>query len=66
MRWKGDRTTLLTQVALLYYEEGLTQREIARRLSISRSKISRLLTEARNEGIVEIKVERPIMVSSDL
>jgi len=66
MRWKGDRTTLLTQVALLYYEEGLTQREIARRLSISRSNISRLLTEARNEGIVEIKVKRPIMVSSDL
>jgi len=51
---------------MMYYEEGLTQREIAQRLSISRSNISRLLTEARDEGIVEIKVKKPILVSSDL
>lgn len=50
---------LLLKVAQLYYEQGLTQNEIAKKLFISRSNISRLLTQAREAGIVEIKVHYP-------
>ena len=40
----------------MYYMEGLSQNEIAARLFISRSRVSRMLQEARNIGLVEIKV----------
>jgi len=48
---------LLVKVAKLYYEEGLTQIEIAQKMRLSRPKVSRLLTEARNEGVVQITVK---------
>ena len=50
------RFELLAKVASLYYEEGLNQDEIAADLGYSRSYVSRMLTEARREGIVEIHV----------
>ncbi len=52
----GDRTTQLSNVALLYYGEGLTQSEIAKRLKVSRVTVVNLLRDAREEGIVEIHV----------
>lgn len=48
--------TLLEKVAKLYYEDGMTQETIAQKLRISRPKVSRLLTEARAEGVVQIIV----------
>jgi len=51
-----ERTELLTQVANLYYEDNLTQAEIARRINISRSTVSRLLRKAREAGVVEITI----------
>jgi DNA-binding transcriptional regulator LsrR (DeoR family) len=50
---------LLVRVALLYYEENLTQEEIAARLALSRSKVVRLLQEARRTGVVQIRVLAP-------
>jgi deoxyribonucleoside regulator len=50
---------LLVRVALLYYEENLTQEEVAQRLSLSRTKVVRLLQEARRAGIVQIRVHAP-------
>jgi DNA-binding transcriptional regulator LsrR (DeoR family) len=50
------RTHLLGRIAWLYYHENLTQAEIAERLGISRVTINRMLKEARESGIVEIKV----------
>jgi DNA-binding transcriptional regulator LsrR (DeoR family) len=47
---------LLVKVSKLYYEEGMTQAAIANRLRISRPKVSRLLSEARDKGIVQITV----------
>ncbi len=38
----------------MYYEEGATQSEVAKKIGISRSLVSKLLTKAREEGIVEI------------
>ncbi|MDW8069864.1 MAG: sugar-binding transcriptional regulator [Anaerolineae bacterium] len=60
------RHELLEQVAAWYYEENRTQEEIARRLGLSRSTISRLLQEAREEGIVVIRVNKLINVDAEL
>lgn len=49
---------LLSEVASMYYEHGMIQSEIAERMCISRSRISRLLDEARQEGIVSFQVKK--------
>ena len=54
-----DRLNLLVNLARAYYERGLTQEEIARTLPISRSQVSRYLTEARELGIVQFRVIDP-------
>jgi deoxyribonucleoside regulator len=48
------------KIAKLYYEGNLTQQEIARLLGLSRIKVHRILTQAKDLGIVEIKVHAPI------
>jgi len=53
-----DPTTLL-QVARLYYVERLSQQEVAKRLDISRSNVSRMLSDAQQQGIVEIRINDP-------
>lgn len=50
---------LVVKVCKWYYEDQVTQEEIARRVGISRSTISRMLTHARRQGIVKITVESP-------
>lgn len=56
----------LAEVASLYYDQGLHQAEIAERLGESRSNVSRLLTEARRRGIVEIRIHRPLPLDRGL
>lgn len=51
--------SLLYAAAQLYYEEDATQAEIATRLGTSRATVSRLLSEARRQGIVRIEVRKP-------
>ncbi len=46
----------LVRVAYLYYERGLKQQDIADLMHLSRSKVSRLLKEARNRGVVQVHV----------
>ena len=55
-----DRDELLADVAEMYYEKGLTQAEISRSVKVTRSAISRMLEEARQKGIIEIQVRRPV------
>src|SRR5215213_2455070 len=50
---------LLSKVATLYYLRDETQQEIAERLHISRPKVSRLLQEAQEQGIVRITISPP-------
>ena len=50
---------LLLDVATFYYERRLTQEQIAQRINTSRSTVSRLLDEARERGIVHIKINYP-------
>jgi len=47
---------LLGRVARMYYEHGLTHQEIATALGLSRVRVTRLLAEARDSGLVEIIV----------
>lgn len=58
-RVANSEQRLLVRVALLYYEENRTQEEIASLLALSRSKVVRLLQEARRRGIVQIRVLAP-------
>lgn len=44
------------QVATMYYYQGLTTEVIAREMNFSRPKVSRLLSQARNSGMVEIRI----------
>ena len=49
----------MLRAARLYYEDGLTQQQVADELGVSRPKVSRLLTRARAEGIVRITIVDP-------
>lgn len=51
--------------ARLYYGDDLSQQEVAERLNVSRSTVSRLLQLARDTGIVHIEV-RPPSTSAEL
>lgn len=44
----------------MYWQEDLDQRTIARRVGFSRPTVSRLLSEARREGVVTITVSHPL------
>ena len=50
----------------LYYELGLTQREIADELGIGRARVIGLLAEARRRGIVTITIESPLLENVEL
>ena len=54
-----EELRLLVKVARFYYEDGLNQDAITARLGLSRSKVSRLMAQARETGIVQITVVEP-------
>ncbi len=49
----------MEEAAILYYEKKLTQQEIARTMNLSRQTVSKLLSDAVKENIVEIKIHNP-------
>jgi DNA-binding transcriptional regulator LsrR (DeoR family) len=61
-----DRLALMTKIARMYHNEGLRQPEIAERLYLSQSRVSRLLKEAATAGIIRTVVIPPPGVHSDL
>ena len=54
-----DDELLMVRVAELTYDENKTQDEIGALLGISRWKVGRLLTQARDRGIVRIEIVHP-------
>lgn len=62
----NENLRVALKAAQLYYENDLTQDEIARKLRLSRPKVSRLLQEARNSGLVKITVAELPSNSTDL
>ena len=61
-----ERTDLLAQVAIWYYEDGLNQAAIAKRINKSRSMVSRLLDQAREAGLVEVRIRHPLRTDPEL
>jgi deoxyribonucleoside regulator len=61
-----DRASLLADVAEMYYLEEKNQAAIAKTIGVTRSMVSRMLTEARESGIVEIRIQRPLQLDSVL
>ncbi len=57
---------LLANVALLYYGEGLTQNEIAKRIGVSRATVVNYLREGRERGVVDIHINGQALASSSL
>ena len=47
---------LKTRVAWLYYMEGMTQEEVAQSVGLTRTRVLRILANARNDGSVQIRV----------
>jgi len=55
-----------TRAAWLYYVEGLTQAQVARRLGLNRVRVNRLLAQAREAGIVQIRINSKLAGCVDL
>ncbi len=60
------RDDLLAYVAELYYDMQWNQEEIAREIGVTRSMVSRMLSEAREKKFVEIIVHRPLSFDIEL
>ncbi|NLV36008.1 MAG: sugar-binding transcriptional regulator [Clostridiaceae bacterium] len=52
----NSKKQLMVDVSKMYYNHGMSQKEIAAELGISRGYVCQLMDLARKEGIVEIKV----------
>ncbi|MCY7288698.1 MAG: sugar-binding transcriptional regulator [Cryobacterium sp.] len=62
----SDRTADALAAAHLYYIQDLTMDAIAHELHTSRSSISRLLSQARASGLVDIQIRSPLDATSSL
>ena len=56
----------LVEAARLYYEDDLTQSEIAKRLKVSRPLVSKMLQKAKELGIVNIEIRSPLSGNESL
>ena len=57
---------MIVKVARMYYEQEMSQDQIARAMLTSRSNISRILTVAKKKGIVEIKIAETTKSETEL
>ena len=60
MKRQDDKIARLVDIARQYYEEDKTQSEIAARYKISRPMVSKLLKEAKELGIVTVRIQNPL------
>lgn len=56
---------LMVRAATLYYLQDANQASVAQQLQTSRATVSRLLAEARRQGIVRIEVRPPVQLGDD-
>ena len=57
---------LLVKAARMYFIDGLSQQDVAAALGTTRSNVSRILAAAREQGIVEIRINEPIRRAYEL
>ena len=63
---RQSRLDLLADVAELYYVNNQNQTQIAHKMGVTRSMVSRMLTEARKLGLVKFQIERPYNLDYEL
>lgn len=65
---KDDEMKLMVHCAQLYYDQKqeLSQADVARKLGINATKVSRLLRQAQSEGIVKVAIDPPRIQSLEL
>lgn len=56
----------LSQIAIMHYENGLSQQEIANLLGFSKMTVSRMLQKAKDQGIVRTSVELPFELDATM
>lgn len=54
-----EKIKQMVKICQLYYQEGYNQQQLAKKFRISRPQISRIISLAKEEGIVEIKINNP-------
>lgn len=55
----GSEIEQISRAAWYYYNDGLTQNQIADMLGLSRIKVSRLLEKGRQTGLIELRINSP-------
>jgi len=63
---RDEKLMSALQVARMYYYQDLNTEEIANELGISRSKVSRLLRHAKDQGLIEIRIRDPDQYATNL
>jgi DNA-binding transcriptional regulator LsrR (DeoR family) len=66
MGMQSNKKELMAQVAWLYFVGNNTQQEIAQRLNISRPTINRMISQATESGLVQVRINHPIRECMDL
>jgi len=64
--FQSDTAGMLAEIAELYYKDGLTQHEIARRIGVSRPTVVNYIKQAREQGIVDIQIRGSAYTGSNL
>lgn len=59
-------TRLMIKICDLYYLQDLSQKEISSRLDISRPQVSRILAQARESGLVTVRINNPFSRESQV
>ena len=65
-KFRPDRLNLLADVAEMYYLKGEDQSQISKKLNVTRSMVSRMLSEARKLNMVKVHIERPVNRNGEL
>ncbi len=63
---RTDRAQAAYEAAVMHFVQGETMESIARRLSVSRSTVSRLISEAKENGLVQVTIHPPQAAASEL
>jgi Transcriptional regulator, contains sigma factor-related N-terminal domain len=60
-----DKKDIIFKILKYYYTDGLTQVEIATKLNITRVAVSRYLSKAKKDGLIEFKIKYPASFTMD-
>lgn len=56
----------LAMISLMYFENGISQQEIASKLNLSKMTVSRMLQKAKDSNIIQINIQLPFKIDEKL